>query len=247
MHSKANSDERFDEIAQESGSTPVSPKTPIFRPDLDAPIKPHGMSRREIARMRTAGIQKPHFITWGDWFGPQRLNHRSLLVCYLAAQGHKAKEIARMAGMSANRISVLINSEICQIQVQLIREVEFGGLGTEQQVDQLAPQAARIAQDIMTSETTSPKEKWQVARDILDRKLGKAKQRIEHSGSLVADLYQVMSEHIQQAVPPTIEVTSVEAQSEPASLPAVIEPEPARKPACEPSDEILEKLKEAGF
>lgn len=166
--------------------------------DLDSPLK-CGLSRREISELKASGVKKPQSVSWSDWNGPLKLSHRHLFICYLAASGMKAREIAREIQMEDSRISILLNSEALKTKIELIRDVQFRGTATEQQMDALSTQAARIARDLLASDNTNDNLKWRIAKDTLDRKLGKPVHRTQvEGGSMFTEMFKwLQQERIQ--------------------------------------------------
>lgn len=206
-HSEDPLDDLDDEIPIDEALLPEAQaerRVEILEIDLDKPLR-CGLSRREIAQMRAAGMKKPSFVPWPEWLGPQRLTHRQIFLCYLAASGRSNNEIADLARMSPARVSLLLSSEACREQVQLIREVEFSGLGVPSHLDRLSPIAARAVEKLLVSEDTSDNLRFRVADKILDRKVGKPLHRVEVGGTLVSDLYRMMNDRMsdqQRGLPP---------------------------------------------
>lgn len=180
-----------DVAAQEASLRRRLPASQQEPPTLDDKLA-CGFSRREIQQMKKAGMERPDMIPWADWNGPAQLNHRHMLVCHLAALGYMGRDIARATNFGEQRISALLKAPEIQYQIQLIREIEMQGLGVAQMIDKLAPQAIRVVEGILTNPGAKLSLKHKAATDILDRKLGKAQQRVEHSGSLIKEFYQTI-------------------------------------------------------
>ncbi len=226
--------------------------------DLDAKL-PCGLSFREIHQMKKAGIDKPEFVSWAEWQGPRRLSHRHQLVAHLAALGYSQRDIARNTGFSESRISLLMQGEMMQSQIKLVREVEMNGLGVIQKLDQLSSQAIRVYEQILMDPGQRAALRAKVATDVLDRKLGKPNQRIDVGGSLIKDFitllkqqdedrktmpgqsYQVENSSIDEAslVP---EIPAEAFLASPISAPPVSLPQPAA-PSPSKDDWFAEKLK----
>lgn len=206
----------------------------ILEIDLDKPLR-CGLSRREIAQMRGAGMKKPSFVPWPEWLGPQRLTHRQIFLCYLAASGRSNNEIADLARMSPARVSLLLSSEACREQVQLIREVEFSGLGVPSHLDRLSPIAARAVEKLLVSEDTSDNLRFRVADKILDRKVGKPLHRVEVGGTLVSDLYRMMNDRLSDRGLPQGSTPSPSASSNDSAIDAESRP-------LMSEDELLESV-----
>lgn len=180
---------------------PSKPKIHLKQIDPNEELQ-CGLTRTEIEKMKSAGIDKPSFIPWPEWLGPKKISQRQMFICYLAAMGRRPKEIAEQTGMTNARLSLLLNSEAIKDQIQLIREVEFAGLGVQQQLDQLTPQAVRIANRLMKSENTPDNLKWQVAQNVLDRKLGKPQQTVNVNNTLLTDIFQLMTDEAKASYQP---------------------------------------------
>lgn len=160
--------------------------------DLDTQLR-CGLTRREIFEMKSLGMQKPQSVPWSEWNGPKKLSTRQMFICYLAASGMNAREIAAQTGMKDSRLSLLLNSEALKDKIALIRDVQFRGLAASQQMDQLAPQAARIYQRIMTDDFAPQRLKYAAAKDVMDRKLGKPISRMElNGGSMFTEMFKFM-------------------------------------------------------
>jgi hypothetical protein len=186
-----------DPIDQDLSKLPDPVKEPEKVRELEISLDKQlkcGLTRREIAQMKKAGMEKPSFVPWPEWLGPKKLSARQMFICYLAAMGRTAREISEEIGMTDARLSLLLNSEALKEQIQLIRDVEFAGLGIQQQIDQLAPQALRVAERMLKSDNVPDSLKWRIADKVIDRKLGRIPQQINIGGTLLTDVYRLMQE-----------------------------------------------------
>lgn len=168
--------------------------------DADKPY-PCGLSRRQIVQMKHTGMPKPDFVSWPEWNGPKKINHRLRLVAELAARGYDQKEIRAVTEFSQSYLSMALNSPTVQTEIKLIREIEFQGLGVSDNIDRLASAAIKTIDNILNDSSAKQTTKLRAAQDILDRKLGRAKQQIEVKGNIVGEFYKLLQQHSNQMVP----------------------------------------------
>jgi hypothetical protein len=177
---------------------------------------PCGVSKKEIDQMKEAGISKPDFIPWAEWNGPKKLSHRHMLIAQFLAAGWRQKDICEKMQITQSRLSMIANSELMKQEVKRVREVQFHASGLQQTLDTLAPAAVQVLGDLVTDPKARGAHKLKAAQEILDRTKGKPLQQVEHSGSLVKDMFQYITmqdqkeKEIQQPKPlPVVEVDSV--------------------------------------
>jgi hypothetical protein len=197
---------------------PAGPSAGNLVPDMDAKLA-CGLSRREIMQMRRAGMGKPDFVPWADWNGPKKLTHRHMLVAHLAALGYSCKDIARATNISAQRISLLVNSEMLKDTIKQVREIELQGLGIDQKISQLSSQAIRIYEHALFDPGVRIRDKLRVADAVLDRKLGKPQQRVEIQGSLIGEFYSMLKKLDSKQVIEGEKISNLEELNEEAFLP----------------------------
>jgi len=202
--------------------------------DLDEKLT-CGFSRKEIVQMKSAGMQKPDMIPWDDWFGPKKMSHRHMLLCHLSALGYPAKDIATATGMDEGTVYRLLRVPAFKVQIKIVREVEMQGMGVPQKIDQLSSQAMRVYEEILFSPATKMSLKQKTAQDVLDRKVGKPNQKIEHTGSLLKELYATLKEQDRAAeAQKVINIPQIDF-SDPAFAPDFAE----EKPSAEPLKDVL--------
>jgi hypothetical protein len=186
-----------------------------------------GFSIREIHQMKKAGMEKPDVITWADWQGPLKMNHRHMLVAHLSALGYQVKDVAKVTHFSESRIKTMLQSNHFQNQIKLIREVELQGVGARQKMKQLSSQAARVYEDILYDPKQKMSIRQKTAQDVLDRDMGKPLQKIENTGSIIKDFYHLLKAQQQIVIRETIDVTqsldSTETEGE------IVEQQPEKK------------------
>lgn len=134
---------------------------------------------------------------------PDLLSNKDHLVVYLSAHGKSTPEIAEAMGLSPASVKTLLAKEHIQFEIKQLHHKLFGRDVQKRFKEMLAPAQDALEQILVNpNQNTKPGLKFSAAQEVFDRALGKPKQSIEHSGSLVADLIDRLN-----GDKPTIDIT----------------------------------------
>lgn len=147
-------------------------------PNINTKLTPE-----KIKAMKKAGIPKPIYVSWGDWVGPKKINARHEIVIYLAAVGRKGGEIAQAVRMTESQISILLSNTEIQRRIGETQEKVFGE-DHKKRFTRILPGAISTAENIMLDTTTKPAVRLKAAQDLINRAIGKPKEKIEIEGVL---------------------------------------------------------------
>lgn len=141
------------------------------------------------------------------------LSNKDSLIVYLAAQGKTAPEIADAISIPVSTVRSILQREHVQFEIGHLRHKLFGK-DIQKAFKELVPDAQGVISDIIRNPNTGirPQLKLEAAKEVLDRALGKPKQSIEHSGSLIRDVYDRLRE---EQAKPALDVTPVANEAEP--------------------------------
>jgi len=145
----------------------------------------------------------------------KKLSDKHKFIAILIAQGYSQRSIAREMNYTESRISLIVNSPIFQEEVQKHRELMFDELTLDSNFKRIAPVAARVAEDIMLDGGARQSLKADIAFKFLDRALGKPKQQIEHTGSVLREMLEILQKEENKK---TIDVTPEEKDMVEAEL-----------------------------
>lgn len=152
------------------------------------------LDRNTVQSMKEAGIPKPEEVSHASWNQPGALHHpKYQTIAYLAAMGHKQKEIGETVGMTQPEISNLLQSDRMKFEIKRIVHKLFGK-DAQKRFKEILPAAIDTAEELLMSPDTKPAIRASLAQDFMDRALGKPKQTIEHEGSAIRDLFNALDQ-----------------------------------------------------
>lgn len=162
---------------------------------------------------------------WPAELGPKKLTHRHMFVAHLAALGLSNAEICRRTGMTAAWMSIITRTQLMKDEIKRVREDLFAG-STEQRFKLMLPNAMQAIETALKP-NNGTKQSLQVdtAFKLCDRAFGKPQQKIEHTGSAIKDLFELMDDLRSKS-------KTIEAKAQPIEDAQVIEPAPA--PVADP-------------
>ncbi len=149
------------------------------------------IGQEELRRMRRAGLPKPMGVTWPEWLGPKKLNHRHKTVALLAAQGLTQTRISQELGITQSRLSIIMNTRRMQAEIARCAK-EIYGQDTQNRFTKLAEKSFGIVESILDNPQERSSLRYQVAKDCIDRQHGKAPERLEIRNSTIKDLFEAM-------------------------------------------------------
>lgn len=125
---------------------------------------------------------------------PKRMSHRLKYVAQLAAMGLTNAEICQRTGYSQVRLSVVLRAPVVSNEVELTRKYIFA-TDVERAQKVMLPKALEAIHDVLNHEPVDFREKKSMSETafaLIERTHGKATQKIEASGTLLADLYSML-------------------------------------------------------
>lgn len=146
---------------------------------------------------------------WAEKVAPTRLTDRHKYIATLLALGYSHKRIAEIVEMSYVRINVLANTAIMRSEVAEQRKRLSSDLSTARAVPSLAREGIEIAAKIMRDEAENSGLRARIALKMVEHEIGQPTKKIEHSGSLVKDMIQLLRGEMKEEAE-TIEVESHE-------------------------------------
>jgi predicted transcriptional regulator len=139
-----------------------------------------------LLEMKRLGLPKPEGIPWADWNAPADLNYKHDLFIMLAAHGHTIVEIAAETGYTELTIKNVVSSTKGRQAIRKLQDKIFSK-NTRKRLEAKTQRALDIVEEIMENEQENNKVRLTAATYMLDQGLGKAKQEVEHKGSLLAE------------------------------------------------------------
>jgi len=182
-----------------------------------------------LLQMRRAGLNKPAGVTWPEWCGPKKLNHRHHRIAYLAASGQTQGRIATEMDISPARLSIVMNSQRMIEEIARIQK-EFFGQSIEDDFKRISNKSLRYAEEVLDNPQESSKLRYQAAKDFMDRYHGKARETLEVKNNTLRDLFDAMDRMSLQRTTPS--PLPIDNQPAPINItPTVVEepPTPAKK------------------
>lgn len=146
-------------------------------------------SEDDIVRMRRAGLPKPQDCSYVDWKMPIKKTPKHQAIAYMLATGLSNAEIARQLGMSSNRIHQIARTRRMAHEVKAIQWKMYGETPAKR-FNAILPKAIEVAEALMHDDMVKPQTRADVAFKFMDRALGKPKQEVELSGSLIRNLLE---------------------------------------------------------
>ena len=140
-----------------------------------------------IKEMKMLGMEKPPEVSWGDWVGPEDLNHRHDLLIYMAASGATNKQIAEDLGFTQGRVSIILSKPEVKQKIRQLQEGS-GRKDIDRRFQQILPEAVEDAYEIMKDKQEKSSLRANVAFQFMDRALGKPQQNVNVEGNLLNEL-----------------------------------------------------------
>jgi len=169
----------------EDAEMPVISETLTEPAIAEAPVKPLFLSAQDPSTWK-----KPEGVTWGDHFlepgKPLRARHR--LLAKMLAQGCTSNEIAVKLGYTPGRVSVLCGNTKILNEVERLQDYMFE-TDLDERMKQLAPEAANVIEEILSSTTLPPEKKENAARWLLEKVSGKPAQQIDLKGNISVGVF----------------------------------------------------------
>jgi len=162
----------------------------------------------QLQEMRALGMPKPDDVEWGRWIGPKNHSHRHGMLIYLAASGLTGNEIAKELRLTPSRVSVILSQPKIKNKIKEVQQ-EFWGDRAEERFKQLIPKAINVLEATVDNQQEKTPNRLTAAKEILDRSLGKAQQKVSVEGNLLGDLIDRFDRG-KTVVGETIDVTAVE-------------------------------------
>jgi len=176
-----------------------------------------------LRQMRRAGLPKPASVTWSEWCGPKRLNHKHSRIAMLAANGLNQVRISEETGISAAWISIILNTQRIKAEIERYQK-EMYGINPQDLFKRLANKSVVLAEEIIDDPQERRALKYAVAKDFMDRFHGKARETLEVKNNTLRDLFDAMDkmgvlrapvETPVDKLPSTINITPVETKETP--------------------------------
>jgi len=119
----------------------------------------------------------------------------------LRVMGHTIKQIAYVTGYSPVHVGNILRQPWARHEINLLCK-ELKITSAMEIIERAVPAAALKLIELMDNPCSSDEIQGKNAKEILDRYLGKPKERVEHSGSL--DLDKLSDKDLAALLPPTI-------------------------------------------
>ncbi len=139
-----------------------------------------------IDELKSVGVQKPKNVSWGRWVGPRDHSHRHDLICALAALGRTNNQIAEEIGMTPPRVSIILQQKETKKKIKEMQNTEFVAKARERIEAMLGP-SLDVIEAIITNDMESSKIKLDAAKYLIDQGVGKSKQEVTHSGTVLGE------------------------------------------------------------
>lgn len=172
-----------------------------WSPSEDAELAERGFSSEQRASLAASFYFPPPGVTWKDiteGFAPSEPPAASqgqlprpadspdlteLLTSWMAASGASTLMIAEELSLPDQQVSLLLSKASVARKVRQIKE-EYWGANMTKQFDQAAPEALRVAREMIAGDVPGLKasERWSAAQWILEKSTGKPKQEVALSG-----------------------------------------------------------------
>lgn len=145
---------------------------------------------------------------------------RTKAILYLAAMGQKPADISRQLGVTASRVSVLINSESGKKEIDRL-QYELFIRDPQKMFLKILPDAVRTAQEVMGDFGQKGSVRADVAFRFMDRALGKPKETVQHEGGFsIRHLFEQLDQMKKGPTPIPAASRTIEGSPGPETPPA---------------------------
>lgn len=163
----------------------------------------------EIDLLQKHGIKRPPNVRVARWNQPRVLTPRHKKIIHLAAMGKTTKQIAEEVGMNSETISTLIHSPLFKQKISKAQDSIFND-NARAYVDVLMNKAFGVIEGILEDHDEKSSIRLEAAKFVIDHKIGKAKQTVEHEGSSL--LVQFITKLDDERVVKQIQNTPIEPE-----------------------------------
>lgn len=146
-----------------------------------------GYTKSDLTELKALGEDKPDDVSWGDWVGPKDHSHRHDMMIVLAAYGKTNDEIAKTLGMTQGRVSIILGQSDFRKKVRL-KQDELFGQDIRKRLETMMNKSLDVLEEVIDNQMEKTNNRMDAAKYILDQGMGKAKQELSVSGSLLADI-----------------------------------------------------------
>lgn len=139
-----------------------------------------------IDELKAIGIPKPANVSWGKWVGPKDHSHRHDLICALAALGRTNNQIAEEIGMTAARVCIILQQQEIKTKIKTMQNNEFVN-EARKRIESSLGKALDLLEEQMDNKQEASKIRQTAAIYIIDQGIGKSKQEVTHSGTVLGE------------------------------------------------------------
>ena len=136
---------------------------------------------------------------------PVPFSTKQSIIAYLAAEGQTVPEIAAAVELGEEKVANILLDQAFVLRVKELRQKLYSK-DAKKAFDDLLPNAQDLIKKIIENPNTKPHLQFQVAQEVFDRSMGKAKQTVEHEGSLLRAVFEKMDQKRDNSV---IDVTRI--------------------------------------
>lgn len=120
----------------------------------------------------------------------KQLTEKERLIAFALSTGNTtSRQLAATTGINRETISQIRKDKRVKKAVHLIQTVN-GMTDILDQFESTLPRAFEVMCEIMEDKANSPTSRLDAAKTIIERIYGKPKERIEHEGNLINDLFK---------------------------------------------------------
>lgn len=154
-------------------------------------VNPTNFTHEALQILRKAGYPKPEGVSWGDWLGPKKLNHRHELIAMMAANGVQARKICEELGFTDMRMSIILNTTRMKKRIEELRK-QFYGETVQSRFNIMIPKAVKVIDDILDNPQERSHTKLKAANELLNRAIGKPKETVEIRSTSAKDIFDYL-------------------------------------------------------
>lgn len=200
--------------------------------------KPKKLSFEVIRELKKAGFDKPADVSWPDWMGPKKLSDRHKLIAIYRAKGVNARTIANELGFTESRLSLILNTQRMQEQVEAYRQ-QYYGQSIQKRFHELTDKAVDVLEETINNPQERTSVKLKAVNEVLNRSLGKPKEQIEIKTSTVRDLFEELDKLRRGEL--TLDFSAARPKSIESSDPNIIDTTATRVDQYDSTDEWIEQ------
>lgn len=143
-------------------------------------------SLEEIVQLKIAGAECPPDCPPNEWRLPTEGTHQHDMMILMATYGHSIKDIAEHMDVTISTVSNCVNSPENRVRIRKAQERLYGK-DVRKRIQSLLHKSLDLMEEVLDSPAAKEQVRVDVAKYLLDQGVGKAKQEIEHSGSMLAE------------------------------------------------------------